>query len=162
MVERKRRKKNKLRGKRTHGGGNVKNRRGAGCRGGRGNAGSRTHNYVKHLLAGNLEKKKKLKSRKSENAINLDTLEEKMSYFLEKGLVEKKGEDYLIDGKKFPYEKILSRGTVNRVFVLQNIQVSQKAGEKIINAGGIVEEAEGEEPASEEEVEVDIKEVEKE
>ena len=48
MVVRKRRKKNKQRGERTHGHGNTKNKRGAGSRGGVGKAGSHKHKYSKY------------------------------------------------------------------------------------------------------------------
>ena len=48
MPERTRRKKNKLRGNRTHGKGNTKNHRGAGSKGGRGRAGSHKHKFSKY------------------------------------------------------------------------------------------------------------------
>ena len=59
MVVRRRKKKNKLRGQRTHGGGGTKNRRGAGCRGGVGKAGSHKHKFSKYYVEFGIKKKLK-------------------------------------------------------------------------------------------------------
>ncbi|MCD6478404.1 MAG: uL15 family ribosomal protein [Candidatus Diapherotrites archaeon] len=140
MVVRKRKKKNKLRGKRTHGKGNTKNKRGAGSRGGRGRAGSARH---KRMLFLGEEKKKKLKPKKKPDAINLkelerllDRLESEKRLVLENGLI-------VVDGKKLGFGKVLSRGNIKRGIKLINAKASEKALEKIINAGGTVVENEG-------------------
>jgi large subunit ribosomal protein L15 len=140
MVIRKRKKKNKLRGNRTHGKGNTKNKRGAGSRGGRGRAGSTRH---KRMLFLTEEKKKRLKPKKKLAAINLkelekllDKLESEKKLVLDNGLI-------VVDGKKLGFGKVLSRGNIKRKIKLINAKASEKAYEKIINAGGTIVENKG-------------------
>lgn len=138
MVVRRRKKKNKLRGQRTHGAGNTKNRRGSGSRGGVGKAGSHKHKYSlywkdfgKHSV---MQEKQK-----QPNALNLEEFNSCLNEWLEKKLVEKTALGFEIDGKKIGVGKILGRGIANSKLLLKNIAVSASAAEKILKAGGKIE-----------------------
>lgn len=141
MVERKRRKKNKVRGERTHGMGDTKNNRGGGCRGGRGRAGS---NKGKFASLGRLDLKKyRLKPKAKGKKISLGNLNDKIESFVENGKIKKEKEYYIID-EKSGFEKILSQGKIEKKLLVK-IKVSKKALEKIMDAKGKVEGNEVEE-----------------
>jgi len=135
--DRKRRKKNSLRGQRTMGGGSSKNRRGAGCRGGRGNAGSNKHRF--HSLRRLAAIKYKLKAEKKGKAITLFDLDRALEALAAKGKVKKEGNAFVVD-KKCGYEKILSQGETTKKIILK-INASKGAISKIIKAGGKFEYA---------------------
>lgn len=137
MKDRKRRRKNKLRGERTFGGGDTKNRRGSGTKGGKGRAGSKKHKFSKYyMFAGTLRKHKpKQKGR----TMNVGDLCEKLGFFLEKKMVEKQGEMFVVDGKKLGIAKLLGKGSVTQKILLKNMNASSKTTEKIIQAGGKTE-----------------------
>ena len=134
MTVRKRKKKNKLRGHRTHGKGDTKRKRGAGSRGGRGRAGSHKHKYS--IYYKDFGGKIKLKPKKKGIALNLKDVK--------KELLKKEGAYYLLDGKKLKIAKILGRGTINFKLKVRNVALTKVAREKIQKAGGIVEEEKGE------------------
>ncbi|MDD4250726.1 MAG: uL15 family ribosomal protein [Candidatus ainarchaeum sp.] len=137
MTERKRRKKNKVRGERTHGQGDTKNNRGGGCRGGRGRAGA---NKGKFASIGRLDPKKvRLKPRAKGKSISLENLNQKLDDLVMKGKVTKNKDIYIITSDS-GFEKILSQGTINKKLHVQ-IKASKKAIEKIIKANGIVDGA---------------------
>lgn len=138
MVVRKRRKKNKLRAQRTHGKGDTKNKRGAGCRGGRGRAGSHKHKYSKYYGTFGKEKKK-VRGKKKGMEVNLEQLQLMLPRW-GKGKVEKKENSFVVDGKKAGIGKVLSRGEISEKIVLKNARASKRAKEKIEKAGGKVEE----------------------
>ena len=83
MAERKRRKKNRVRGERTHSKGSTKNKRGAGTRGGRGKAGSNKHKF--HSIGRVQPRKYRLKPRAKGRAISVGKLNERIPALLEKG-----------------------------------------------------------------------------
>jgi len=134
MTERKRRKKNKLRGQRTMGAGNTKNRRGAGGRGGRGSAGTNKHRF--HSVGRLKPRKYRLKSetKTSIRAIQLGKLDAMLDALIAKGKVAKEGDKYIVD-KKSGYTKILSQGEATHKIVLR-INAADKAIAKIIARGG--------------------------
>ncbi len=133
-MERKRKKKDKQRGMRTHGKGNTKNSRGAGTRGGRGKAGSHKHKYSKYYKE--FGGKKAMKPKKKPKALNLSELETELPGLLEKKKAVEKGGKVFLDGKTAGIGKILSRGSIKYKLSLKNIKASEKAAEKIIAAGG--------------------------
>lgn len=137
MVERKRRKKNKLRGQRTMGAGNTKNRRGAGSRGGRGKAGSNKHRF--HTIGRLKPVKYRLKADRKGEAIQLGRLNDMLDVLVAKGKVTKEGEKYIV-GIKSGFEKILSQGEATHKIILK-INASKKAIAKITKAGGKFEYA---------------------
>ncbi|MCX6800952.1 MAG: uL15 family ribosomal protein [Candidatus Diapherotrites archaeon] len=136
MVERKRRRKNKVRGERTHGMGGTKNNRGGGCRGGRGNAGANKHKF--HSLKRLYPKKIRLNAKPiKEKIISLGDLNKKLDKMLKDGRAGKKGAIIVI-GEDSGYTKVLSGGNIDKKIILK-IKASEKAVEKIISAGGKVE-----------------------
>jgi large subunit ribosomal protein L15 len=132
----KKKKKEKLREKRSHGKGNTKNKRGAGCRGGRGKAGSKKHKFTKYYTE--FGTKRKLKAKKQVNAINLSDI----NSLIENNEFEKQNSFIVFDGIKTGYEKILSKGTLNEKILFKNIIASKKAIEKINESGSKIEEIE--------------------
>ncbi len=143
MVVRRRRKKNKLRGQRTHGKGDTKHKRGAGSRGGRGRAGSHKHKYSLYYDSFGMERKK-IRAKKEIKAINLDQLLQQLPKLVAEKKVGKEGNTFVIDGRKVGYGKILSRGAVKEKLIVINMGASRKAREKILAAGGKKEEVAGE------------------
>ena len=138
MTDRKRRKKNKLRGQRTMGAGNTKNRRGAGSRGGRGKAGTNKHKFHS---AGRLKPvlyRQKTMSIKGK-AIKLGDLDARIDMFVAEGKAKKEGERYIVD-KTCGYAKVLSQGNTNKKIILR-INAAAGAIKKLTAAGGKFEYA---------------------
>lgn len=133
MTDRKRRKKNKLRGQRTMGAGNTKNRRGAGCRGGRGRANTNKGKFASHGRFKPTLYRQKTMSVKGK-AIKLGDLNTRLEEFVQKGLVVKEGEKYIVD-KKSGFAKVLSQGETDHKIVLK-INAASGAVKKILAAGG--------------------------
>lgn len=132
MTERKRRKKNKVRGERTHSKGDTKNNRGGGSRGGRGRAGA---NKGKLFSIGQNDKRKyRLKAAPKERSISLGYLDEKIDELVSKGKVRKEKDSYIVD-KSSGYGTILGQGNINKKLILR-INASKKAIEKVKKAGG--------------------------
>ena len=137
MVVRSRRKKNRLRGHRTHGKGNTKNKRGKGSKGGKGRAGSHKHKFSKYYMTfGN---KIRLKPKQMVKAINLRDLNELLQKFIEKQWVIKKENKIIIQSSSFPYQKILGKGNISIPLEVKGIDVSEKARKKIESIGGRIE-----------------------
>ncbi|MFA5357931.1 MAG: uL15 family ribosomal protein [archaeon] len=153
MVDRKRRRKNKVRGERTHGMGDTKNRRGAGSRGGRGNAGANKHKFhsLKRLYPRKIRLNKKIVKKKEIKIGELDRIAENM---VADGRASKKGAFILID-EKSGYTKVLSQGEITKKILLK-ISASKKAIEKIIAAGGKVESGKEETAMSGDEEDEDL------
>ncbi len=135
MTERKRRKKNKVRGERTHGMGDTKNNRGAGSRGGRGRAGA---NKGKFASIGRLDLKKcRLKPRTKGKCISLGDLNNQLGKLVKAKKIKMEKDFYIID-KQSGYEKILSQGIIDKKLIVK-ISTSKKAVQKIIDAKGRIE-----------------------
>ncbi len=138
---RKTRKINKLRGTRSNGGGCTKKRRGAGHRGGRGQAGGHKHHWSwmvindpKHF--GKYGFKRPQKTIKRVNPVNLSYLDEKSVELLEKGLVTKENDSIVIDVTQFGYNKVLGSGRVTKPLIIKAPEFSASAESKIQEAGG--------------------------
>jgi len=154
MVVRRRRKKNKLRGHRTHGAGGTKNRRGSGCRGGVGRAGSHKHKFSKYYM--DFGTKITLKPKKKGISMNLAEFSSMLGVWAEKKLVEMKGNSFVVDCSKIGVDKLLGRGELSAKVELSNVKASRKAVEKIEAAGGSLSgeiAAESEEDGEQEEAE---------
>lgn len=140
MTVRKRKRKNKLRGSRTFGTGNTKHKRGSGCKGGKGRAGSHKHKYSKyHDTFGVTIRLKPGKQEGTE--MNLQQIEQNLEKWLSGKLIEKSSDAYIIDCKKLGIRKILSRGSIARKLIIKNASLSEKAREKILASKGTIEEA---------------------
>ena len=158
MVVNKRKKVGKYRGHTTHGGGHRKKRRGAGSRGGRGNAG--TGKRAGHKKAGRkIEMGQhgfvRRRTAKHVKCINVGEL---TSAFTERllaaGKIDKKSNMLHIDLGKLGYDKLLGTGTIGLKLRIEVEQCSAKAAEKVKAAGGEVitsERTETEETAAEKE-----------
>ena len=139
MVVKRRRKKNKLRGQRTHGGGGTKNRRGAGSRGGVGRAGSHKHKFSKYYL--DFGVKRTLKAKKKSITINVEEIQERIEEWLAIGKVKNENGIIIVDGKNIGFGKVLGRGTIAKKIKIENASLTKKAAEKITGAGGQITEA---------------------
>jgi large subunit ribosomal protein L15 len=141
MTVNKRKKNTRQRGSKTHGCGSMKKRRGAGNRGGRGRAGSGKRadtikpNFWKEKYFGKFGFKHK-GIKKKINSISIRDLEEKLDSFLNKKLISKEGDFYIVDMEKLGFNKLLSQGKVINKFKIKVDYASKKAAEKIKNSGG--------------------------
>lgn len=137
MVLRKKKKTNKLRGNRYHGKGNTKNRRGAGSRGGVGRAGSTKHKFSKYYV--DFGTKIRLKPKEKGDSINLSELEKYLNTKLEKKLIEKNNDVFVVNGKKCGLGKILGRGNIAIKIEAINVKATQNAKDKIESLGGKIQ-----------------------
>lgn len=129
----------KYRGSKTHGCGSMKKRRGAGHRGGRGNAGTgkrgdakkpsiwKTKYFGKHGFTS---------QKKSYKSINFKEIEIKIPRWLKKGLITETKGIFHIDLNKLGYKKLLSTGKITKKLNIQVNSFSNKSKEKIEKAGG--------------------------
>ena len=133
----------KMRGSRTIGGGCSKKRRGAGHRGGRGNAGLHKSKWTwtvkydpEHF--GKYGFKRPQRSILKFNPVNLDYLDEKSEDLVKQGLAQKKDNAIEIDVTGLGYNKVLGKGRVNRPLIIKSPKFSSSAVWKIEEAGGEV------------------------
>ena len=131
----------KMRGSRTIGGGCSKKRRGAGHRGGRGNAGLHKSKWTwtvkydpKHF--GKYGFKRPQRSILKFNPVNLDYLDEKSEELVQQGLAQKKNDSIEIDVTDLGYNKVLGKGKVNKPLIIKSPKFSSQAVQKIEEAGG--------------------------
>lgn len=139
-------KKKRQRGSRTHGGGSHKNRRGAGHRGGRGNAGSRKHEMHHHgpWDKHGFERPDDVQDDVAE--VDLRELDEDAPLLAAEGVAEEDGDGYRIDardvaedGHEVDVVKVLGSGQVRNELHLVADAFSESAVEKVEGAGGSVE-----------------------
>ena len=137
MTTRTRKKIIKLRGSRTCAGGHAKKRRGAGNRGGRGNAGLNKHKkslMVKempnHYGRYGFKIPQKVKRLKKVNPIKLRDIDIIVNQL---GLEQ-------IDLAKFGYDKVLSGGILTKPVAIKAKLFSKKAKQMIEKYGGSIEE----------------------
>lgn len=119
-----------LRGSRRHGKGNVKNKRGAGNRGGRGRAGMHKHkfSYTVKYEPDAFGRRGFFRKKKKEASINLWQIEN----FIKTGCLDKKGDmfEFNFDGK------ILGSGFITQPILVRAKSFTKKAEEKIKSVGG--------------------------
>jgi large subunit ribosomal protein L15 len=72
------------------------------------------------------------------NALNIRDLEYKLDKFVDKNLAEKSGETYSIDLSKINIQKLIGRGDIRKKVNVSVDRASEKAIEKIEEAGGKV------------------------
>ena len=140
MVVRKTKKVNKYRAHTTHGGGHRKKRRGAGSRGGRGNAGSGKragHKKRQHLTGKQgFRPRRTIETIKSINVSFFTAV--KVEKLVVEGNATKEGNTYVIDLAKLNVQKLLGTGKTSVALKLTVAQASAAAIEKIKAAGGNV------------------------
>lgn len=147
MTVSKRKKVVKYRGSKTHGGGSMKKRRGAGNRGGRGMAGSgkRAKQKKPTILKlygreyfGKHGFKRPQKVFVRQKGVNIASLEERFDALLAKGIFKKEGEFYSINLKSIGCNKLLGAGNATRKYSISCRFASASAIEKVKKAGGKV------------------------
>lgn len=138
----KRKKNSRMRGSKTHGGGSMKKRRGAGNRGGRGKAGSGKKGGSKvpyfRKMGVKLGKKHFVsKSKIKHKPLNVGDLNKIIESLQSSGKL-KTGNKVSLDLTKLGYTKLLGCGFVNVACELIINKASEKAIKKIESAGGKV------------------------
>lgn len=139
MVTNKGRKVRKLRGTRRCGYG-LNKHRGAGQRGGRGNAGSgkkcdSKKTQIWGTKGSHLDKKGFASRYKDGSCLNLCDVESRLDSWLERGLIAKEGDVFVVDLKKLGYDKLLGRGKVLHKMKISVPSVSSSVEEKLKAAG---------------------------
>ncbi|MFB6182965.1 MAG: uL15 family ribosomal protein [Haloarculaceae archaeon] len=139
-------KKKRQRGSRTHGGGTHKNRRGAGHRGGRGNAGRDKHEFHNHPPLGKSGFKRPEKVQDEVAEIDVRELDEDAPLLAADGVAEETDDGYRIDardvvddGHEVDVVKVLGAGQVRNELDVVADAFSAAAAEKITAAGGTTE-----------------------
>lgn len=126
-------------GSRTRGRGHKKGR-GAGLRGGRGNAGCHKTKRIMYERVGRVWGAHGFKRPqtvvKANNAINLKAIEESAIEWVDQGNASKKGKTITIDLKKMGYDKLLGTGVPSQAYKITISAASAKAVEKVEAAGG--------------------------
>ncbi len=159
---RKAKKSRKLRGTRYNGRGYNDRNRGAGCRGGRGNAGSgkradqkktrlinaKVHNGYKPRSYGFNSLKQRF--HKDIKTINLVDLEKFFEYYVKNNVFEKSGDLVKADLRKLGIDKLLGSGRIEHKFEITVDYASEKAVKKVEEAGGKVILLKSSEESSEE------------
>ena len=126
-------------GSRTRGRGHKKGR-GAGLRGGRGNAGCHKTKRIMYERVGRVWGAHGFKRPQTvvmaNNAINLKVIEESAAEWVNQGNASKKGKTVSIDLKKMGYDKLLGTGVPSQAYKITIGAASAKAVEKVEAAGG--------------------------
>ena len=126
-------------GSRTRGRGHKKGR-GAGLRGGRGNAGCHKTKRIMYERVGRVWGAHGFKRPQTvvtaNNAINLKALEESAADWIDQGNASKKGKTISVDLKKMGYDKLLGTGVPSQAYKITVSAASAKAVEKVEAAGG--------------------------
>ena len=141
---RKTRKIRKLRGSRSVGGGCTKKRRGAGHRGGRGQAGGNKHHWTWMVINdpnhfGKYGFKRPQKTIQKFKPINLAFIDNEIQKFLaEDRAVEEDGQ-IVLDVTELGYNKVLGKGNLSTSMVIKSPMFSKSAIAKIEEAGGVAE-----------------------
>ncbi|OGS41745.1 MAG: ribosomal protein L15 [Euryarchaeota archaeon RBG_16_62_10] len=132
----------KFRGSRTHGRG-KKAGRGAGLRGGRGNAGMHKHKWIstvkyypEHFGHHGFKRPQSVVSGKV--TMNLSDVEQSLSTLSKDGFAVEKGGRWSVDLSKMGVDKLLGSGRVRTAMDVKVAEASAKAEEKLKVAGGSV------------------------
>ncbi|MFH0971044.1 MAG: uL15m family ribosomal protein [Candidatus Micrarchaeota archaeon] len=136
MARRTRSKTRKFYGNRTFGGGNTKNRRGKGSRGGVGRAGFHKHKRLQYIVnegPAPLDSGFVNDAKKKVKVVGLNVLAKKII----KGLIKPEGSQYRIDlREKGKFVKLLGNGEFIYNAVISVDAFSASAKEKVEKAGG--------------------------
>ena len=156
-------KKKRQRGTRTRGGGSQKNRRGAGHRGGRGDAGREKHEFHNYGPLGKHGFKRPEAAQDDVVEVSVQTLDEDAAVLAAEGVAEESGDGYAVDARDVAEDgweadavKVLGGGQVHRELTVTADAFTAGAVEGIEEAGGEAvlseraEEAEESEDSSDE------------
>lgn len=130
----------RFRGSRTHGRG-KKAGRGAGLRGGRGNAGLHKHKWIwvvkydpDHF--GRRGFKRPQSVVKDKVTMNLSEVEQALPALAKDGYAEEKGGKWTVDLTKLGVDKLLGSGRASKPMTVRVAEASASAEEKLKQAGG--------------------------
>ena len=133
------RSKAKKTGSRTRGRGHKKGR-GAGLRGGRGNAGSHKTKRVMYERVGRIWGrygfKRPQSTVKASRVTNIREIEENLEMMIKEGIVKKKGDVITVPLLEIGYDKLLSYGAPSKAYRIVVPSASARAIEKMPSAGG--------------------------
>jgi large subunit ribosomal protein L15 len=134
-------KRSKYRGSRTCGGGTHKNRRGAGNRGGRGNAGVNAHHFVRaYLIRGPVFGKCGFKHHHEASitgdALDIGEINQIIPVLLQTDRAQQEGDLVILDASTLGVQKVLGGGKVTYKMKITAEAFSQQAIEKIEAKGG--------------------------
>ena len=142
MTVNKRKKSVRYRGSKTHGCGSMKKRRGAGNRGGRGNAGSgkRADSKKPSLWKERYFGKFGFKSKSTTDIrpVNIEYLEANIEKLNGQNSITKENDVYSVDLEKLGFNKLLGSGKVLNKYRIKVSYASKKAIEKVKGSGGEV------------------------
>lgn len=137
-----RRRTEKYRGGRTHGRG-KKGGRGAGLRGGKGNAGLHKHKYIYtvkydpyHFGRYGFKRHPSLQTHKV--TINVGQVQEELPKFLEYGVAKREEKDLVLDLTQTEIGKLLGGGNIKTPLTIRVLEATDTAKEKVEAAGGKV------------------------
>jgi large subunit ribosomal protein L15 len=136
-------KKRRQRGSRTHGGGTHKNRRGAGNRGGRGNAGRSKHQLHGQPPLGKHGFKRPEAVKREVRELDVRTIDEDVALWAADGLAEETDFGYRVDardvvedGHEADVVKVLGNGQVRTQLEVVADAFTERAIERIEAEGG--------------------------
>jgi large subunit ribosomal protein L15 len=133
----------KYRGRRTHGRG-KKAGRGAGLRGGKGNAGLHKHKYIYTVKYdpyhfGRYGFKRHASLIEEKVTINVGNLQTELPKYLEYGMAKKEAGGIVIDLTQSKYNKLLGGGNIKTPVTIRVHEATAIARQKVEAAGGKVE-----------------------
>ncbi|HUT81449.1 MAG TPA: uL15 family ribosomal protein [Candidatus Bathyarchaeia archaeon] len=139
MVQRFKRKARKQRGSVHCGWGIQKGHKKGGSRGGVGQSGGDTHEWMKSIKQGKVYGKNGFvlppRAKIPQAAINIGELSDKIDTYITKGFATKSGRDITLDTTKLNITKVLGGGKAIKMTVIAQ-SFSASAKEKIEKAGG--------------------------
>ena len=138
-----RRRTEKYRGRRTHGRG-KKGGRGAGLRGGKGNAGLHKHKYIYTVKYdpyhfGRYGFKRHASLMVEKTTINVGSIQSELPSFIEYGLAKKGEKGFVIDLTQSKYNKLLGGGSIKTPVTIRVQEATATARQKVEAAGGKIE-----------------------
>jgi large subunit ribosomal protein L15 len=138
-----RRRTEKYRGRRTHGRG-KKGGRGAGLRGGKGNAGLHKHKYIYTVKYdpyhfGRYGFKRHASLIVNKTTINVGNIQSELPMFIEYGLAKKGDKGFVIDLTQSKYNKLLGGGSIKTPVTIRVQEATATARQKVEAAGGKIE-----------------------
>src|SRR5512136_2323434 len=130
----------KFRGSRTHGRG-KKAGRGAGLRGGRGNAGLHKHKWISVVkycpdYFGHHGFKRPQSVVRDKITLNLSEVEQSLPVFAKDGFAVQKDGKWSVDLTKMGVDKLLGSGRIKTPITVKVAEASASAQEKLKKAGG--------------------------
>jgi len=144
LLKRKKKGSRKLLGSRSYGYGRKRKHRKSGRKGGVGKAGAGKHLWTYYMAHDKDYFGRGMRGFKRPwvrriPALNIGDIDLHLEDFLKKGLVTVEKGCYVLSREKLGEIKILGRGKVTRKYAVKGLYLTEKAKEKIINSGGIIE-----------------------